>query len=48
MKKVAISGYFDPLISHTIGEKIDNQIKPSDFSYNVDGGRCDDCLTTMA
>ena len=26
------------------GEKIDNQIKPSDFSFNVDGGRCDDCL----
>ena len=26
------------------GEKIDSQIKPSDFSFNVDGGRCDDCL----
>ena len=26
------------------GEKIDSQIKPSDFSFNVEGGRCDDCL----
>ena len=26
------------------GEKVDKQIKPSDFSFNVDGGRCEECL----
>ena len=26
------------------GFKSDKSIKPSDFSFNVDGGRCDECL----
>ena len=26
------------------GFKFDKSIKPSDFSFNVDGGRCDECL----
>ncbi len=27
-----------------IGEKLDRDIKPANFSFNVDGGRCDECL----
>ena len=31
-------------IFSTEGFKSDKSIKPSDFSFNVDGGRCDECL----